>query len=95
MLERAVVRRQVENNHFAFEHPTPMPTIPPPHPPTRKTCHNDSVVSRGEVKGHRHREHILILSGKLGRVQARVPDSKIKTLKKHIEVQVKNKELLQ
>lgn len=65
-------------------------------PPTRKTCHNDFVVSRGEVKGHRHREHILILSGKLGRVQAQVPDSKIKTFfLKHIEVQVKNKELLQ
>lgn len=79
-----MVRCQVENNHFAFEHPTPTPRYPaPPTPPLRKTCHNDAVVSQGEVKGHRHREHILILLGKLGRVKARVPDSRKKKKKTH------------
>lgn len=72
MPERAVVRRQVEINHFAFDE------CAAPPPPSEKTCHIDAVVSHGEVKGHRHREHILILLGKLGRVEARVPDSKKK-----------------
>lgn len=32
MLERTVVRRQVENNHFAFENLNPIPAAPPPPP---------------------------------------------------------------
>lgn len=81
--------RVVQSNHekqlLCFWTPTP--------PPPEKTCHKDSVVSQGEVKGYRHREHILILSGKISCVEAQVPDSKNyrKTTKTtNIEVQVKN-----
>lgn len=64
---------RVENNHFVpLFHPAPLPSKYMP----QRHC-----VPQGEVKGHRHREHILILMGKLGRVEAWVPDSKKYTLK--------------
>lgn len=68
----------------------------PRHTPEKHAT--TTVVSQGEVKGHRHREHILILSGKLRAMSRRrslIENKKIiKVKEKHTEVQVKNNELL-
>lgn len=69
------------------------PRSPLSHPISKKMPQRHCCFTR---RGHRHREHILILSGKLGPVEARVPDSKRKqNPREHTEVQVKHKELLQ
>lgn len=83
-------KAQVENHHLDFKQnpspstPTQM-TPPPSYPP--KTCHDDTVVSHAEVKGHKYRVHVLILLGKLGPR----PDPGSLIPNPHIEVQVQHR----
>lgn len=76
----------------------PFYPVLPRHTPEKHAT--TTVVSQGEVKGHRHRKHIVILSGKLRAVSRRrsLIENKqkkiVKVKEKHTEVQVKNNELL-